>query len=66
MNEPRKTRLTPEEQELKERLMRKKLGPGDIGGGSGKIPKDFLKRLKVQDPQGLLLKALLEDREEGR
>ena len=34
-------------------------------GRTGKIPADFLKGPKIEDPQGLVLKALLEEREEG-
>ncbi len=101
MNEPkRETRLTPEEQRLKERLMRsgepvlrkgsvevseefRKLSrtregrrtlikqiassgsPKDIRPGRP-VSEEFWKLPKVKDPEGLLLKALLEDREQGR
>ena len=34
--------------------------------GSGKLPKDFLKIPKPEDREGLVLKALLEEREGGR
>ncbi len=34
-------------------------------GRTGKIPKEFLQKPLIDDPQGLLLKALLEEREEG-
>ncbi len=33
--------------------------------GSGKLPKGFWKRKRPRDPKGLLLKALLEERETG-
>lgn len=35
-------------------------------GKTGRFPMKLLKGSKVKDPQGLLLKALLEEREEGR
>ncbi len=35
-------------------------------GRTGKISPDFLKQPKVKDQEGLVLKALLEEREEGR
>lgn len=67
MEQPkRQTRLTPKEQELKERLMRKKLSSDEIKRGSGRVPEDFWKMPRVEDSEGLLLKALLEDRREGR
>ena len=34
--------------------------------GSGKISEEFWKLPRPKDPEGLLLKALLEDRREGR
>lgn len=39
--------------------------PEDIKPG-GPVSEDFWKLPKVKDPEGLLLKALLEDREQGR
>lgn len=39
--------------------------PEDIKPGRP-VSEDFLKLPKVKDPEGLLLKALLEDREQGR
>lgn len=66
MNERRKTRLTPEEQELKERLMRKNSVSEGIQRGSGRVPEDFWDLPWPEDSDGLLLKALLEDRREGR
>lgn len=66
MNE-KKTCLTPEEQKEKERLMRKKHAPGEIvTRGTGKLSEEFWKLPRPKDPEGLLLKALLEDRREGR
>jgi prevent-host-death family protein len=34
--------------------------------GSGKLPKDFWKQRRTRDPKGILLKALLKEREAGR
>ena len=65
MSERKRTRLTPEEQELKERLMRS----GELitrTKGSGRISEDFWKLPKPKDPEGLALRYLLEDRREGR
>ena len=39
---------------------------GLIKLGAGKLPKDFWKRPRVEDPKGLVRKALLEEREAGR
>ena len=65
MDRPKKrTRLTPEEQELKERLMRS--GNPVKRKGPGKILHDFWDLPLPENPDGLLLKALLEDRRQGR
>lgn len=65
MSERRKTRLTPEEQELKERLMRS--GDGAVRKkGTGRISEEFWKLPKPKIKTGSLLEALLKDREEGR
>ena len=34
--------------------------------GSGKLPRDFWAMVRPKDPQGLVLRALLEERETGR
>ena len=34
--------------------------------GYGKLPRDFWTMVRPKDPQGLVLKALLEERETGR
>jgi prevent-host-death family protein len=34
--------------------------------GTGRIPAEFLDRPRLKDPKGLVRKALLEEREEGR
>jgi len=39
---------------------------GLIRLGSGKLPKDFWRMHRPDDPKGLVLKALLEEREAGR
>ncbi len=39
---------------------------GLIKLGSGKLSKDFWRMERPDDPQGLVLKALLEEREAGR
>jgi prevent-host-death family protein len=39
---------------------------GLIRLGSGKLPKDFWAMPRPEDPEGLALKALLEEREAGR
>lgn len=38
---------------------------GRIKLGSGKLPKDFWRMPRPKDPKGLVIKALLEEREEG-
>lgn len=58
-------RLTPEEQKLKERLMRTG-GKGIRKNGTGRVPKDFWEMPRPEDPEGLALRYLLEDREQGR
>jgi len=39
---------------------------GLIRLGSGKLPKGFWSMAKAEDPEGLVLRALLEEREGGR
>ena len=39
---------------------------GLIRLGTGRLPKDFWKLPRPKDPKGRVLKALLEEREEGR
>lgn len=60
----RETRLTPEEQREKERLVR--AGNTVKRKGSGRVSEEFWKLPKPEDPQGLALRYLLEDRREGR
>jgi len=64
MDQPKNTRLTPEEQKLKERLMRS--GPPSMRRGSGKISEEFWKLPRPEDPEGRALKGLLDEREHGR
>ena len=39
---------------------------GLIKLGSGRLPRDFWTMPRAEDPQGLVLKALIEEREGGR
>ena len=64
MSEQKKTCLTPEEQELKECLMRS--GPPPVKKGTGRESKEFWKLPKPKIKNGSLLEALLKDRKEGR
>jgi hypothetical protein len=65
MDERKKMRLTQAELEEKERLMRKKRLPGEIRQGRP-VPEEFWRLPRPEDPEGLLLKALLDDRRQGR
>ena len=59
----------PKTREERRKLIKKLASSGkpeDIKPGTGKIPDDFWDLPWPEDPQGLLLKALLEDRREGR
>jgi len=51
--------------DLKESLIRMEK-EGLIRIGSGKLPKDFWKMHRPDDPNGMVLKALLDEREAGR
>ncbi|MDP9411455.1 MAG: hypothetical protein M3R38_12400 [Actinomycetota bacterium] len=65
MEQPkRQTRLTPEEQRLKERLMRS--GNPVIRKGAGRVSEEFWKLPKPKDPEGKALRYLLEGRRQGR
>ena len=55
----------PRSKDLKESLVRMEK-QGLIRLGSGKLPKNFWRMDRPDDPQGLVLKALLEEREAGR
>ena len=56
----KRSNLTDEELKEKERLMRS--GELILRRGTGKIPEEFWTMPRPKDPDGLLLKALLEDR----
>ncbi len=60
----RETRLTPEEQREKERLVR--AGNPVVRKGTGKVSEEFWKLPKPKDPEGLALRYLLEDRRQSR
>jgi prevent-host-death family protein len=51
--------------DLKESLVRMEK-EGLIRIGSGKLPKDFWRMHRPDDPNGMVLKALLDEREAGR
>ena len=55
----------PRSKDLKESLVRMEK-QGLIRLGLGKLPKDFWRMDRPDDPRGLVLKALLEEREAGR
>ena len=55
----------PRTKNLKESLVRMEK-QGLIKLGSGKLSRDFWRMDRPDDPQGLVLKALLEEREAGR
>jgi len=60
----RETRLTEEEQKLKERIMR--AGGGVRKNGTGRVSEEFWKMPKPKVSKGAALKALLDDRREER
>jgi len=62
----KKSRLTEEEQRLKERLIRREPEPGEIKHGTGRLPDEFWTMPRVEDPEGLARRYLIEDRREGR
>ncbi len=39
---------------------------GLVKRGTGKLPEDFWELPRMEDPEGLVLKGLLREREEGR
>lgn len=53
-----------EEREMEAELLRLR-DAGLVRIGTGKLPDDFWDWPRPQDPEGLALKGLLEDREEG-
>jgi prevent-host-death family protein len=55
----------PRSKDFKESLVRMEK-QGLIRLGLGKLPKDFWRMTRPGDPESLVLKALLEEREAGR
>ncbi len=55
-----------ERRELIKRLAQKKVPGQIVTRGSGKVAEEFWKMPRPKDPEGLLVKALLEDRRESR
>lgn len=51
--------------DFKESLVRMEK-QGLVRIGSGKLPKDFWRMHRPDDPDGMVLKALIEEREAGR
>ena len=66
MDEHRSTRSTDEELKEKERLIRTKAPDGFVKRGSGKMPEGFWEMPRPNILADAMLKALLEDREQGR
>jgi prevent-host-death family protein len=59
--------LTPISREIKgKKSLAKMERQGLIKLGKGKLPKDFWSMPKAEDPKGLVLRALIEERESGR
>lgn len=57
----------PETEKERRELIKRLARSGKIvTRGTGKVSEEFWKMPKPKDPEGLLLKALLEDRREGR
>lgn len=57
--------VTPAD-EAEERRLERLEKAGVLRRGSGRLPRGFWKWPRPKDPRGLVLKALLEEREEGR
>ena len=66
MDDQKSTRLTDEELKDKERLMRTGNPNGFVKHGSGTIPEDFWDMPRPNISADAMLRALLEDREQGR
>jgi prevent-host-death family protein len=56
----------PQDEDPEMERMRDLERRGLVTLGNGKIPDDFWDLPRAEDPEGLVLKALLEEREEGR
>jgi hypothetical protein len=59
------TRKSDKEREERERLKRLER-EGKIKLGTGKIPEEFWKLPRPEDPEGLAVRYLIEDRRQGR
>jgi prevent-host-death family protein len=59
-------RLVPYDDEKREPDMERLIRAGIIRPGRGRLRDELLQPSPVKDPQGTVLKALLEDRREGR
>lgn len=62
MTSPETDREQKERERIKELARKGKI----VTRGSGRVPDDFWEMPRPHDPEGLLLKALLEERREGR
>ena len=56
----------PQEEDAEMERLRELERRGLITMGTGRIPDEFFERELPQDPEGLVLKALLEERRTGR
>lgn len=57
----------PKSEEERRELMKRLARSGKVSTqGTGRVSEEFWKLPRPEDPEGLLLKALLEDRRQGR
>ena len=66
MTHRKNTRLTDEDLKEKECLMRTKVPDEVVRPGSGRVSKDFWDLPWPEDPDSLVLNALLDDRKHSR
>lgn len=59
-------RIEPQKDLTHEEWVKELIRTGRIKPAKGKLPPDFWDRPRPEDPEGLLLKALLDERREGR
>jgi hypothetical protein len=58
---------TPRSEEVRRELMRRTARSGKVSTrGTGRVSEEFWNLPRPEDPEGLLLKALLKDRRQGR